>query len=53
MAAPFATVMEEEIYQMNEEATDTPAYTKFTCLILKQLSPSVSVPQVIYIPQMI
>ena len=43
MAARFTTVTEEEIRQMNEEAT--PANTKSTCLlILKQLSPSVSVP---------
>ena len=30
MAAPFATLTEEEIRQMNEEAT--PANTKSTCL---------------------
>ena len=43
MAAHFATVTEKEIRQMNEETT--PATKNLPVwLILKQLSPSVSVP---------
>ena len=33
MAARFATGTKEEICQMNEEATCTPANTKSTCLV--------------------
>ena len=50
MAARFAAVTEEEIRQMNEEAT--PANTNPPVwLILKQLSPSVSVPSEKYSPR--
>ena len=43
MTARFTTVTEEEIRQMNEEAT--PANTKATCLVnTKATTPSVSVP---------
>ena len=48
MAARFATVTEEEIRQMNEEASQT--QNPPVWLILKQLSPSVSVPSEKYSP---
>ena len=43
MAVCFATVVEEEIHQMNEETTSANTNPP-VWLILKQLSPSVLVP---------
>ena len=51
MVARFATVTEEEIRQMNEEATPANRQNPPVWLILKQLPPSVSVPNEKYSPR--